>query len=124
MQLKNFDHIVITTDNIEKMLDFYVRVLGMQLIENNGRYAVSFGKCKINFHTVKGQFQPAAANPTYGSQDICLVAAGKIEDIAREIVACGWNLETDIVDRNGACGKMRSIYVRDPDGNLVEICCY
>lgn len=124
MQLKNFDHIVITTDNIKKMLDFYVRILGMQLTENNGRYAVCFDNCKINFHIVKWQFQPAAENPTYGSQDICLVAAGKIEEIAREIVACGWQLETDIVDRTGACGKMKSIYVRDPDGNLVEICCY
>ena len=76
MQLKNFDHIVITTDNIEKMLDFYVRVLEMQLIENNGRYAVSFGNCKINFHTVKGQFQPAAANPAYGSWKNCRYCAG------------------------------------------------
>lgn len=124
MQLKSFDHIVITTANIEKMLAFYVDVLGMELLQADGRFAVKFGSCKINFHTVKAEFLPAALHPAYGCYDICIVTEDSIEAVQAELLQKGCHPETGIVKRNGACGAMQSIYVRDPDGNLIEISCY
>ena len=124
MKVERFDHIVVTTDNLEKCLYFYVDILEMELDHNNDRYAVKFGNQKINIHRKKAEFLPAAKNVTYGSQDICLIAGGDIEDIKAEIEEKGYPIELGIVDRTGACGPIRSIYLRDPDGNLVEISVY
>jgi len=124
MKVERFDHIVVTTDNLEKCLHFYVDILEMELDHNNDRYAVKFGNQKINIHRKKAEFLPAAKNVTYGSQDICLIAGGDIEDIKAEIEEKGYPIELGIVDRTGACGPIRSIYLRDPDGNLVEISVY
>ena len=124
MKVERFDHIVVTTDNLEKCLHFYVEILEMELDHNNDRYAVKFGNQKINIHRKKAEFLPAAKNVTYGSQDICLIAGGDIEDIKAEIEEKGYPIELGIVDRTGACGPIRSIYLRDPDGNLVEISVY
>jgi len=124
MKVERFDHIVVTTDNLEKCLHFYVEILEMELDHNNDRYAVKFGNQKINIHRKKAEFLPAAKNVTYGSQDICLIAGGNIEDIKAEIEEKGYPIELGIVDRTGACGPIRSIYLRDPDGNLVEISVY
>jgi len=124
MKVERFDHIVVTTDNLEKCLHFYVDILEMELDHNNDRYAVKFGNQKINIHRKKAEFLPAAKNVTYGSQDICLIAGGDIEDIKAEIEEKGYPIELGIVDRTGACGPIKSIYLRDPDGNLVEISVY
>ena len=124
MKVERFDHIVVTTDNLEKCLHFYVEILEMELDHNNDRYAVKFGNQKINIHRKKAEFLPAAKNVTYGSQDICLIAEGNIEDIKAEIEEKGYPIELGIVDRTGACGPIKSIYLRDPDGNLVEISVY
>jgi len=124
MKVERFDHIVVTTDNLEKCLHFYVDILEMELDHNNDRYAVKFGNQKINIHRKKAEFLPAAKNVTYGSQDICLIAGGNIEDIKAEIEEKGYPIELGIVDRTGACGPIKSIYLRDPDGNLVEISVY
>ena len=124
MKVERFDHIVVTTDNLEKCLHFYVDILEMELDHNNDRYAVKFGNQKINIHRKKAEFLPAAKNVTYGSQDICLIAGGDIEDIKAEIEEKGYPIELGIVDRTGACGPIESIYLRDPDGNLVEISVY
>ena len=124
MKVERFDHIVVTTDNLEKCLHFYVEILEMELDHNNDRYAVKFGNQKINIHRKKAEFLPAAKNVTYGSQDICLIAGGDIEDIKAEIEEKGYPIELGIVDRTGACGPIESIYLRDPDGNLVEISVY
>ena len=124
MKVERFDHIVVTTDNLEKCLHFYVDILEMELDNSNDRYAVKFGNQKINIHRKKAEFLPAAKNVTYGSQDICLIAGGDIEDIKAEIEEKGYPIELGIVDRTGACGPIKSIYLRDPDGNLVEISVY
>lgn len=124
MKVNRFDHIVVTTDNLEKCLHFYVDILDMELDNNNDRYAVKFGNQKINIHRKKGEFLPAAMNAACGSQDICLIADGNIQDIKLEIEKKGYPIELGIVDRTGACGSIESIYLRDPDGNLVEISVY
>lgn len=124
MKIKNIDHMVVTTDDLEACLYFYVDVLGMELDDKNDRYAVKFGNQKINIHRKKAEFLPAAKNVTYGSQDICLIAEGTMEEIEAELKEKGIGIELGIVDRTGASGPISSIYLRDPDGNLVEIGVY
>ena len=124
MKIDHLDHLVITTQDLEQCLHFYVDVLGMELDNSNDRYAVKFGSQKINIHRKKAEFLPAARNVTFGSQDICLIAQGNIHEIKAEIEAKGWPVEVGIVQRTGACGPMDSIYLRDPDGNLIELSVY
>ena len=117
MKIKNIDHFVITTQHLQTCLDFYVGVLGMEHRGSKGHHNLCFPGGKISIHTCKGEFQPAALNPTYGSQDFCLI----VED---ELEAKGITPLTDIVERHGAHGVMHSLYVRDSDGNLVELSSY
>lgn len=124
MKIKGLDHLVITTQDIDKCLHFYVDILDMTLDMHNGRYAVRFADQKFNIHCKKAQFLPAAKNVTYGSQDLCLIVDSDIESVKREIEAKGWPIELGIVKRTGACGDIDSIYLRDPDGNLIEISVY
>ena len=124
MKINAIDHFVLTTNNLQACLDFYSNVLGMEVICENGRYALRFGGQKINIHTKVAEFLPAAKNPQVGALDICLVGDEPIEKVRGELLAKGVNLETEIVERNGALGNMRSIYLRDPDGNLIEIADY
>lgn len=124
MKIDRFDHIVVTTQDLEKCLHFYVDILDMELDNRNDRYAVRFGRNKINIHRKKAEFLPAAQNVTYGSQDICLIADGDIQEIKAEIEKKGYPIELGIVQRTGAMGPIDSIYLRDPDGNLVEISVY
>lgn len=124
MIITSLDHLVITTRDLKKCLDFYGKILDMQVEEKNGRYALRFGIQKINIHSKKAEFQPAAANVTYGSQDLCLIAVGSITEIYEEVKRKGYPVEMLPCRRSGARGPMQSIYLRDPDGNLVEISSY
>ena len=124
MKIDHLDHLVITTADLEKCLHFYVDIMGMELDDRNNRYAVKFGNQKINIHRKKAEFLPAARNVTYGSQDICLIAEGDINDIKAEIEEKGYPIEIGIVQSTGACGPIDSIYLRDADENLIEISVY
>lgn len=124
MKIDRFDHLVVTTQDLEACLHFYVDILDMELDNRNNRYAVKFGRNKINIHRQQAEFLPAAQNVTYGSQDLCLIADGDINEIYKEIEAKGYPIELGIVQRTGAMGPIDSIYLRDPDGNLVEISVY
>ena len=124
LKIKDIDHFVITTADLQACLDFYVGTLGMEHRENNGHHNLYFPGGKISIHTKKGEFQPAALNPTYGSQDFCLIVEDDLETVEQELMSKGIKLLTDIVERHGAHGAIRSLYVRDPDGNLVELSNY
>lgn len=125
MKIRNIDHFVLTVQDLTATLHFYVDLLGMEHVVNNGHHALIFGRQKINLHTAKGQFQPAADCPEYGSQDFCLEIEGSLEAARAEILAKGGTvLHPGIVARHGAMGPMRSFYLRDPDGNLVELSSY
>lgn len=124
MQIATLDHFVITTKNLEECLQFYTDTLGMEKKITNGRYSLWFGSQKINIHTRLAEFLPAAAQPTPGSLDLCFEIEGDIETALAELKKKNAPLVTGIVERNGAKGKMRSIYLRDPDGNLIELASY
>lgn len=121
MELKGLDHLVITTKNLAACLGFYRDILGMEAVEKDGRWSLFFGGQKFNIHTRPAEFLPAAAYPLPGSLDLCLRVAGDIEAARAELLARGAVLVQDICTRHGARGEMQSLYLRDPDGNLVEL---
>ena len=123
MRYRNIDHLVITTRNLQDCLHFYIDVLGMEP-DSNGRYAVRFGTQKFNIHTRKAEFLPAAGNPAYGSLDLCLIVEDSLDQAVQELESKGWPIELGPVTRHGALGEMRSLYLRDPDGNLIELSSY
>lgn len=124
MKIKDIDHFVITTADLRACLDFYVGILGMEHRESNGHHNLYFLGGKISIHTSKGEFQPAALNPTYGSQDFCLIVEDDLNTVKRELEYKGIKPLMNIVERHGAHRAMRSLYVIDPDGNLVELSSY
>ncbi len=124
MNITGLDHLVITTQDIDKCVAFYEGVLGLRHEVENGKHAFYFGRQKINIHTRPAEFLPAAVHPTYGSQDLCLLAEGDIDAIKSELEAKGCPIEEGVVLRHGALGEMHSIYLRDADGNLIEIAVY
>ena len=124
MKIERLDHLVITTEDLEACLHFYGDILGMEIEHQNGCYALRFGNQKFNIHRKKAEFLPAAKNVTYGSLDLCFIVEGDIQDIKEVIEHKGWPIEYGIVDRTGACGPMQSLYLRDPDGNLIELSVY
>jgi len=124
MNITGLDHLVITTQDIDKCIAFYEGVLGLRHEVENGRHAFYFGRQKINIHTRPAEFLPAAAHPTCGSQDLCLLAEEDIDAIKSELEAKGYPVEEGVVLRHGALGEMHSIYLRDADGNLIEIAVY
>ena len=128
MKFQCIDHVVLTTKNLDKCLAFYRDLMGLPCSEQNGRWTIHLGESAIKIHCRPGEYQPAAGVPTAGSLDICLklreteFPAGMALEIARnEIADAGWEIVCDIGERTGANGPMESFYVRDPDGNLVEI---
>ncbi len=120
--LHHIDHLVLTTSQKEKCIDFYARVLGMKLETfGQGRIAFKFGEQKINLH-IKGQeFEPKAHLPVPGALDLCFISSIPLEEVIAHIQNCGWKIAEGPVKRTGANYPIRSIYLRDPDLNLIEI---
>lgn len=124
MRISKLDHLVLVTGDLSRCVSFYRDLLHMEVEEKDGRFALRFGTSKINIHTCPEEFQPAAERPVPGSLDICFVTEEPLERLLDELKEEKVPLVTDIVERHGALGKMRSLYLRDPDGNLVEIAEY
>ena len=123
--LLRIDHVVLTVADLAATVAFYERVLGMRHVVTGDRHALHFGECKLNLHPEVNDYPPLkAAVPTLGSEDICLVADGPIEDVEAHLRAHGVEIEEGPVARDGALGAMTSVYFRDPDRNLVEISVY
>lgn len=120
--LKKLDHFVITTSNSEKCFDFYQK-LGFTL-KDSGRYELFAGDFKINVHIKGSELSPHAGYVQTGSADFCLEVFGDLKEIKSLLEAKGLEIELGIVERTGVRGKMQSIYLRDPDENLVELCSY
>jgi catechol 2,3-dioxygenase-like lactoylglutathione lyase family enzyme len=116
------DHIVLTVRSIEDTSAFYSSALGVEAVEfGDGRRAVQVGRQKINLHEAGHEFEPKATRPTPGSGDVCFVTDDPLEEVIARLERVGIPIEEGPVARTGAGGPLRSVYVRDPDGNLVEI---
>jgi catechol 2,3-dioxygenase-like lactoylglutathione lyase family enzyme len=125
MKIDHIDHIVLTVANMAATIEFYTEILGMELVVfGDNRKALSFGRQKINLHPKGREFDPKASAPTCGSADICLISTTDIEEVQAELISKGVKIIEGIVERTGATGKIRSVYFRDPDGNLIEISNY
>ncbi len=122
MQVDHLDHLVLTVSSIETTVAFYTRVLGMQVVTfGEGRNALSFGQQKINLHQVEREFEPKAARPTAGSADLCFIVATPLDDVITHLEEQGVAIIEGPVRRTGATGPIRSVYLRDPDLNLIEL---
>lgn len=125
MELDRLDHLVLTVTDIEATITFYTRALGMKAITfGSGRKALAFGSQKINLHQSGREFEPKAAHPTPGSGDLCFIATVPLDMVVAHLRDCAVPIEGGPVTRTGAIGPICSVYIRDPDRNLIEIATY
>lgn len=125
MHIDHLDHLVLTVRDLDATCAFYERVLGMQVTTFSGdRRALLFGQQKINLHQAGHEFEPKAFQPTPGSGDLCFITTVPLAQVITHMQACGVAIEEGPVARAGAVGEIESIYLRDPDGNLIEIANY
>lgn len=122
--IDRLDHLVLTVASIDATVAFYTSALGMKLITFGNRKALRFGVQKINLHQVGKEFEPKAAHPTPGSGDLCFITKTPLADVISHLNAIHCAIELGPVTRDGALGEMLSIYLRDPDLNLIEISNY
>ncbi len=120
------DHLVLTVADIDATLAFYTGILGMNAQEftphgSPPRWALKFGAQKINLHQAGAEFDPKAAHPLPGSADLCFLTETALADWTRHLSDHGITIEDGPVPRTGATGPLNSIYIRDPDHNLIEI---
>jgi len=120
--ISHIDHIVLTTTDLERCVAFYRDALGMSFEAfGEGRLALKFGNQKINIHKRGKEFEPKAHIPAPGALDLCFIASIPLEDVITRLKAAGIAILQGPVPKTGATGPIRSVYVRDPDLNLIEI---
>ncbi|MEV6894614.1 VOC family protein [Kribbella sp. NPDC051137] len=125
MKVNRLDHLVLTVRDLDATVDFYQRVLGTQAVTfKGGRHALTFGTSKINLHQAGHEFEPKAAHPAPGTADLCFVVDDPIDQVRAELRAQRVEIEEGPVERTGATGPILSVYVRDPDQNLIELSNY
>ena len=132
LTVRRIDYLVLTCRNVKATIRFYTEVLGMKEVTfGNGRKALSFGRQKLNLHPVgqaangkSGSVAAIAAAPTPGAIDLCLVVSEPLEAVVAHLAACGVPIDEGPVMRTGALGPIESVYIRDPDGNLIELARY
>ncbi|MBV2359613.1 VOC family protein [Thalassococcus sp. CAU 1522] len=123
--VQSLDHLVLTVADIDATAAFY-GVLGMRAevfrpADGSTRWALVFGVQKINLHVQGREFEPRARHAAPGSADLCFLSETPLEDWQAHLAQAGIAVIEGPVGRTGATGPIRSLYVRDPDGNLIEI---
>ena len=122
MKLERLDHLVLTVADLDRTLTFYQAVLGMDPVRfDGGRHALRFGPHRINLHQLGREFEPKASSAMPQSADLCVITAAPIADVLIHLARCEVPVELGPVPRVGAAGDLLSVYIRDPDGNLIEI---
>ncbi|HFW4799328.1 TPA: VOC family protein [Salmonella enterica subsp. diarizonae serovar 60-67:z35:-] len=125
MIIDRIDHLVLTVSDISTTIRFYEEVLGFSAVTfKQNRKALIFGAQKINLHQQEMELEPKASRPTPGSADLCFITSTPINNVVSEILQAGIPIVEGPVERTGATGEIMSIYIRDPDGNLIEISQY
>lgn len=123
--IDRIDHVVLTVFDLERTLDFYARVLGMQPVTfAGGRRGLAFGRQKLNLHQAGREFEPKALKPAPGTADLCFITETPMAEVLAHLASQGVVLVEGPVPRMGATGELNSVYIRDPDGNLVEVANY
>ena len=125
MEIDRIDHVVLTVRSIDATCAFYTRVLGMR-VETfaQGRKALAFGRQKFNLHEAGREFEPKADRPTPGSIDLCLITDTPLDAVIDHLRRCDVTIIEGPVARTGATGPIRSVYLHDPDANLIEVANY
>lgn len=125
MQIERLDHLVLTVADIPRTCDFYKLVLGMEIITfGEGRTALRFGEQKINLHPADNIPGLVADKPTPGSGDLCFITKVPLAEVITYLGEYGVPIVAGPGPRAGAIGTIQSVYIRDPDQNLVEISNY
>ena len=125
MNPTGIDHFVLTVEDVEETCAFYSDVLGVEVVTfGGGRKALQFGEGKVNLHQAGEEFEPKAARPTPGAGDFCVTTDTAIETVVEDLREAGVEIVEGPVERTGAVGSMTSVYLRDPDDNLVEVATY
>ena len=125
MQISHLDHLVLTVADLDVTTDFYCRVLGMQAVTfGEGRKALAFGRQKINLHPAGREFEPKAERPQPGSADLCFIVSTPLDEVIEHLAQQGVAVIEGPVRRTGATGPICSVYLRDPDLNLIELSNY
>jgi len=122
MTLEKLDHLVLPVSDIDAFATFYTTYLGMEKrIFGDNRVALHFGDQKINLHPAGWDYEPKARVSIAGSADLCFIVSERVESLHTKLVQLGVEIIEGPVVRTGATGPLRSIYIRDPDGNLIEL---
>ena len=122
MTLEKLDHLVLPVSDIDAVATFYTTYLGMEKrIFGDDRVALHFGDQKINLHPAGWDYEPKARVSIAGSADLCFIVSERVESLQAKLVQLGVEIIEGPVVRTGATGPLRSIYIRDPDGNLIEL---
>ncbi len=122
MRINNIDHLVITVHNLDETVAFYTRVLGMEAVSfAEGRQALVFGAQKINLHKAGEEIRPHAQNAIPGSADLCFITETPMQQVMSHLAFCNVTILEGPVNRSGATGPLLSVYINDPDNNLIEI---
>jgi catechol 2,3-dioxygenase-like lactoylglutathione lyase family enzyme len=120
--IDHLDHLVLTTTDEQACVAFYVDGLGMSLEAfGEGRKAFRFGNQKINLHVKGREFEPKAHTPVPGALDLCFIASKPLDEVIADLKLKGLKIVEGPVMRTGAVARIRSVYLRDPDLNLIEI---
>ncbi len=125
-EIHALDHLVLTVADIPETIQFYTHMLGIRAEQFNTadgetRWALKFGSTKINLHQQGYEFEPKAGYPTPGSADLCFLTNTPIDVWIAHFVNQNVSIEQGPVPRTGATGPLMSLYIRDPDQNLIEV---
>lgn len=118
----SLDHMVVTVSDMDRACDFYARVLGAEIVTfGAGRKAVRIGRQKLNLHDAATAGDPVARSPAVGGADLCILTETPINEVIRHLESLSVEIIAGPVERTGAVAPLLSVYIRDPDGSLIEI---